>query len=159
MKRRYFPALFAGAAICRPRIGRAQQVRVPVIGFLRSSPAAGLAHLVTAFRDGLKETGLVEGENVAVEYRFADNQLDQLPALVADLIHRHVAVIVCNHPAANAAKVVTSSIPIVFVSGEDPIKTGLVTSLNRPGGNLTGVTFFSGSQLGAKRLELLSVDP
>ncbi len=154
MRRREFIGLAAGATFVAPCIARAQQPAVPVVGFLRSAPLADAAHLVTAFRQGLKETGYVEGQNVAVEYRSAENQHDRLPALVAELIRRPVAVIVGNIPPAVAAKATTTTVPIVFATGSDPVQDGLVASLNRPGGNITGVTFFS-AQLGAKRLDLL----
>jgi ABC-type uncharacterized transport system substrate-binding protein len=132
-----------------------QPAAVPAIGFLRSTPAAPFTHLVTAFRQGLNEAGFVEGQNVAIEYRYADNDQDRLPGLVADLIRRQVAVIVCNQSAAAVAKKATAAVPVVFVAGSDPVQLGLVNSLNRPGGNLTGVTFFAGSQLAGKRVELL----
>ena len=126
----------------------------PVIGFLRSAPLANVPHFVTAFRQGLKDAGFVEGQNVTVEYRSAEGQNDRLPALIADLIGRQVGVIVANAISARAAKAATTMIPIVFASGGDPVKDGLVTSLNRPSGNITGVMFFS-ETLGTKRLELL----
>src|SRR6516225_7492062 len=113
---------------------------MPVIGFLRSSTLADATNLLAAFRQGLKEAGYVEGQNVAIEYRFAENDRDKLTALVNDFIHRPVAVIVGNLVAALAAKTATTTVPIVFATGTDPVKDGLVTNLNRPGGNVTGVS-------------------
>jgi putative tryptophan/tyrosine transport system substrate-binding protein len=133
---------------------RAQQPAVPVIGFLRSAPIADATHLVTAFRQGLKEAGFIEGQNVTVDYRSAENDRDQLTRLVAEFTRRPVAVIVANQISALAAKAATATVPIVFATGADPIRDGLVAGLNRPGGNVTGVVFF-GAVLGAKRLELL----
>jgi len=125
-----------------------------VIGFLRSTALAPFQNLVPAFGQGLKEAGFVDGQNVAIEYRYAENQRDRLPALVAELIRLPVAVIVVNSGAAAAAKAATATVPIVFAGGADPVKNGLVASLNRPGGNVTGVSWL-GTELGAKRLELL----
>ena len=125
---------------------------MPLIGFLRSSTLADATNLMAAFRQGLQETGYVEGQNVATEYRFAENDRDKLTALVKDSIHRLVAVIVGNLAVALAAKVASTTVPIVFATGSDPVKDGLVTNLNRPGGNVTGVNFFAAA-VGAKRLE------
>src|SRR5215204_1303671 len=154
MRRRDALAVLGGAAVW-PVTSRAQTAEMPVVGFLRSTPSEPFRHLVAAFREGLKEAGFVEGQNVAIEYRWADNQLDRLPGLAADLVQRKVAAIVGNGLAARAAKDATATIPIVFVLADDPVKSGLVASLNRPSGNLTGVTFFGGESLGVKRLELL----
>ena len=133
---------------------RAQQSTMPVIGFLRSTPLTTSLSFVAAFRQGLREAGFNEGQNVAIEFRSADNQIDRLPALVDELVRRPVNVIVANVLAALAAKNATTAVPIVFVTGGDPVKDGLVASLNRPGGNVTGVSFISGA-LAAKRLEIL----
>jgi putative ABC transport system substrate-binding protein len=152
MRRRDFVKGIIGSAAVWPFAARAQQL--PLVGFLRSSSPSDSTQLVTAFQEGLKETGFIGGQNVAIEFRYAEDHLDRLPALVGDLIRRPVAVIVGNHNAALAAKAATATIPIIFATGSDPVRDGLVASLNRPGGNITGVTFLI-SGLGAKRLDLL----
>ena len=154
MRRRDFLGVLGGAAVTWPFSARAQQSAIPVVGFLRSSSLADSSHIVAALRQGLKEEGFVEGQNVAIEFRWAEGQSDRLPALVADLIRRPVAVIVGETPSALAAKAASTTVPIIFATGADPVREGLVASLNRPGGNVTGVIFFN-AVLGAKRLELL----
>ena len=151
MQRREFITLLGGAATIWPLAARAQQT-MPVIGFIYTGPQ--FAPFVPAFQRGLRDTGFVEGQNVAVEYRFADDQQEQLRAIVAELMHRQIAVIVGNTPPATAAKSASSTVPIVFVTGGDPVELGLVRSFNRPGGNATGVSFLTVA-LEAKRQGLL----
>jgi putative ABC transport system substrate-binding protein len=155
MNRRAFITLLgAAAAAAWPLAARAQRPSIPVIGFLDATTAADTIYRVSAFRDGLKEAGFIDGHNVAIEFRWAENKFDRLPALAADLAQRQVAVIVGPNTAMRVVRTATSTIPIVFVAGGDPIESGLVTNLSRPGGNITGVSFASTS-LGPKRLGLL----
>jgi len=154
MRRREFITLASSAAIAWPLAARAQQRVMPVIGFLRTTSIAVSMSMVTGFRQGLTAAGFTEGQNVTIEYRYADNQPERVPFLVAELIRLPVAVIVTNGIAVHATKTATTTLPIIFVTGGDPVVDGLVPSLSRPGGNITGVSFVSGL-LGPKRLEML----
>jgi putative ABC transport system substrate-binding protein len=155
MQRREFITLIGGSAMAWPLSARAQQPSVPVIGYLESASQGQFSDLIPAFRKGLSETGYTDGQNVKIEYRWAEGQYDRLPALTAELVRGAATLIFTTaFNSAQAAKAVTTTVPIVFVSGPDPVQLGLVASLNRPGGNLTGVTLFT-STVGAKRLQLL----
>jgi putative ABC transport system substrate-binding protein len=153
MKRRDFIGLIGGAAAALAPAARAQQPALPVIGFINGASAEGYAPMAAAFRQGLKESGFVDGQNVAIDYRWANGQYDRLHDMVADLVRRQVSAIAANNPANVMAKTATSTIPIVFTTGSDPVRLGLVARLNRPGGNVTGVTVLN-EDLAPKRVQL-----
>src|SRR5262245_51613083 len=154
MKRREFIALVGGAATAWPLAARAQQITRPVVGFLNSASADKYAYLAAAFRQGLSDLGFVDSQNITIEYRWAANDYDRLSDMAADLVRREAALIAVNTPAIMAAKKATSVIPIVFFTAADPVEAGFVASLNRPGGNLTGISALQ-AEIGPKRLELL----
>src|SRR5580704_6173945 len=154
MRRREFITIASGVAIAWPLTARAQQPAMPVVGFINGGSPEGYAPMVAAFHSGLNERGYIEGTNVLFEYRWAEGHYDRLPSLATDLVGRQVAVIAANTPATPVAKAATTTTPIVFVTASDPIASGFVTSLNRPGGNLTGVALLN-VEIGSKRLELL----
>jgi ABC-type uncharacterized transport system substrate-binding protein len=153
MRRRILVGVF-GAALAWPFVAHAQQPALPVVGFLNSASADGYGVMAAAFRDGLRETGYVDGHNVVIEYRWAEDRSERVPALAADLVSRRVTVIFANSPTVPVVKAATATIPVVFMAGDDPVRLGFVASFNRPGGNVTGVSILS-FELAAKRLELL----